>query len=137
LPTFGLPAERLLQLRIEDLRGEVDHVICLNVLSNIDNYHRPLERLLTMARKSIILRESLTDGSRYQYVVDTYLDDGADLKVHVNHYDSREVVEFIRSYGFDVDNIIDRWTGGAPELVIDYEHYWTFLVGDKRLGRAG
>ena len=56
LPHFGLPKERLRVLRIEDLDGDVDHVICMNVLSNIDNYHRPLERLLKMARKSLILR---------------------------------------------------------------------------------
>ena len=57
MPAFGLPAERLKAIRIEDLDGSVDHVVCLNVLSNIDNYHRPLERLLAMARKSVILRE--------------------------------------------------------------------------------
>ena len=131
LPRFGLPAERLLHLRLEDLDGEVDHVVCLNVLSNIDNYHRPLERLLRMARKSVILRESLKHGAEYQYVRDTYLDPGMDLKVHVNHYDLDEVMGFIRSYGFDVAPVTDRRTGGQPELVIGYPHYWTFLVADR------
>jgi hypothetical protein len=103
----------------------------LNVLTNIDNFHRPLERLLKMARKSIILRESLTDGARYRYVVDEYLDDGAALKVYVNSYDTGEVMQFMRSYGFDASKVVDRRTGGGPELVIGYEHYWTFLVGDR------
>src|SRR5690606_31448414 len=46
LPDHGLPAERLIHGRIEDLNAEVDHVMCVNVLSNIDNFHRPLERML-------------------------------------------------------------------------------------------
>src|SRR5712691_6142388 len=94
LPGFGLPAERLLHLRLEDLEGEVDHVVCLNVLSNIDSYHRPLERLLQMARKSVILRESLKPGAEYSYVHDAFLDPGVDLKVHVNHYDVDDVMGF-------------------------------------------
>jgi cyclopropane fatty-acyl-phospholipid synthase-like methyltransferase len=131
MPAFGLPGERLLHLRLEDLVGEVDHVVCMNVLSNIDNYHRPLERLLTMARKTVILRESLTRGSHYQYVKDAFLDDGVNLRVHVNHYDLQEVMAFIRAYGFDVASVVDIRTGGRPERVIDYEHYWTFLVADR------
>ena len=58
MPAYGLPAEKLDVVRLDDLDGTVDHVICINVLSNIDNYHKPLGRLLKMARKSLILRES-------------------------------------------------------------------------------
>jgi ubiquinone/menaquinone biosynthesis C-methylase UbiE len=134
LPGFGLPAERLLHLRLEDLEGEVDHVICLNVLSNIDNYHRPLERLLKMARKSLVLRESLKQVAEYKYVRDAYLDPGVDLKQHVNHYDLDEVMCFIRSYGFAVAQVVDRRTSGQPEMVIGYPHYWTFLVADRLRG---
>ena len=61
LPAYGLTADRLRVMRIEDLDAEVDHIICMNVLSNIDNYHRPLERLLHCARKTLILRESLKE----------------------------------------------------------------------------
>src|SRR3546814_18436338 len=59
---------------IEDLDGAIDHVVCMNVLSNMDNFHRPFERMLRLARKSVILRESLKDGASYSYVVDNYLD---------------------------------------------------------------
>src|SRR5579885_2675520 len=59
LPAYGLAPERLLPLRIEDLDGRVDHTVCLNVLSNIDNYHHPLERLLKITTRTVILRESL------------------------------------------------------------------------------
>ncbi len=128
LPEFGLPRENLQLLRLEDLEGEIDHVICMNVLSNIDNYHRPLERLLRCARKTVVLRESLGERSHYLYVKDKYLNVGVDLKVHVNTYSQTEVMDFIRSYGFDVAALTDRRTQGEPELVIGYPHYWRFLV---------
>lgn len=134
LPGFGLPPERLVAARIEDLDGEADHVVCMNVLSNIDNYHRPLERLLAMARRSLVLRESLTAGARYQYVTDHYLDEDIALRVHVNHYDTDEVCQFVEDCGFDVELVTDRRTGGTPELVIGHEHHWTFLVARRRGG---
>jgi ubiquinone/menaquinone biosynthesis C-methylase UbiE len=132
LPAYGLPPERLRTLRLEDLDGDVDHVVCINVLSNIDNYQRPLERLLKIARKSVILRESLKRGAEYHYVVDRFLDPGIELNVHVNHYDLGEVCEFVRTRGFDVTTVVDRRTRGESELVIGHPHYWTFLVADRR-----
>jgi SAM-dependent methyltransferase len=132
LPAYGLPPERLRALRLEDLDGDADHVVCINVLSNIDNYHRPLERLLKIARKSVILRESLKRGAEYHYVADRFLDPGVELNVHVNHYDLEEVCDFVRTRGFDVTTVVDRRTSGEPELVIGHPHYWTFLVADRR-----
>jgi ubiquinone/menaquinone biosynthesis C-methylase UbiE len=132
LPKFGLPSERLEAGRIEDLDGEVDHVLCMNVLSNLDNYHRPLERLLQIARRSVVLRESIKDGAEYRYVVDRYLEVERPLKVHVNAYDRREILSFIESYGFAVREVVDRRAQGKPEMVIDYPHYWTFLVATRR-----
>lgn len=128
LPQFGLPAERLQVMRIEDLDGDVDHVVCMNVLSNLDNYHRPLERLLRCARKTVILRESAKEEAEYAYLPDKYLDDGVDLKVYVNAYPVRELTAFIESYGFQVTQIVDRHTGGKPQAVIDYPHYWTLFL---------
>lgn len=131
MPAFGLPAERLHTVRLEDVDGEFDHVVCINVLSNIDNYHRPLERLLRMARKTVILRESLTDGASYSYVRDDYLDEGVELNVHVNHYDRAEITEFIRRYEFTPQFIEDRRSGGRPELVIGYPHHWAFVLAER------
>jgi hypothetical protein len=54
-----------------------------------------------------------------------------ELKVHVNHYDMEDVCTFIRSYGFTVRQVTDERTGGKPEDVIGYPHYWTFLVADR------
>ena len=132
MPKFGLPADRLSVQRIEDTDGACDHVVCLNVLSNIDNYHRALERMLLMAGKSLILRESLKNGAEYNYVRDNFLDAGVNLKVHVNHYDIGDVTAFIQGYGFDVQRVVDRRTGGKPEAVIGHDHYWTFLVATRR-----
>jgi SAM-dependent methyltransferase len=132
LPRYGLPAENLRVLRIEDLAGHADHVLCMNVLSNIDNYHRPLERILDCARKTVILRESLGETAAYRYVRDEYLDPGCRLNVHVNTYPTGEVLDFIRSYGFDAQIIDDRRSVGRPEMVIGYPHYWTFLLASNR-----
>jgi SAM-dependent methyltransferase len=131
LPAFGLPAERLQVVRLEDLDGEFDHVVCVNVLSNIDNYHRPLERLLDMTRRTLVLRESLKDGAAYAYVRDEYLDPGVELNVHVNHYDRAEFLAFIAARGFRATLIEDRRSGGQPELVIGYPHYWTFVLAER------
>jgi ubiquinone/menaquinone biosynthesis C-methylase UbiE len=130
LTRHGLAPERLRAFRIEDLDGAADHVICMNVLSNIDNYHRPLERLLRVARKTLILRESAKDGARYAYVRDAFLD--KPLNVHVNAYDASELTEFMESRGFAVERIVDRRSGGHPEMVIGYPHWWTFFRAVRR-----
>jgi SAM-dependent methyltransferase len=128
MPNYGLPRERLITMRIEDLAGTVDHTVCMNVLSNIDNYQRPLERLLRITRKTLVLRESLKAGASYKYVKDEFLDEGHDLNVHVNAYDIDEICAFIRSYGFDPDVVADDRSGGQPELVIGHPHYWAFVL---------
>ncbi len=127
LPAYGLPGERLIAMRIEDLDATVDHVVCINVLSNLDNYHRPLERLLLAARKTVILRESIADSARYSYVEDRYLDPGVHLKVHVNTYAREDICRFIESYGYRARIHVDEHSGGQAQLVIDHPHWWTFV----------
>lgn len=131
LPRFGLAETRLATLRLEDLSGAVDHVVCINVLSNIDNFCKPLERLLKMARRSVILRESIADAASSMYVRDRFLDAGVDLGVYVNTYARGEIKEFIVSRGFAVCEEPDRRCGGKPEMVIGYPHHWTFLVATR------
>jgi len=132
MPDYGLEPDSLQVLRIEDLSGEFDHIVYINVLSNIDNFHRPLERLLQCARKTVILRESCKDVAEYRYVRDRYLDPGYDcLKVYVNAYAISEIIQFVESYGFNIRKEVDWHTKGQPELVIDYPHYWTFFVAHR------
>lgn len=132
MPAHGLPSERLHVTRIEDLSGSVDHVVCMNVLSNIDNFHRPLERILNVAQKTVILRESINRSPSYQYVTDNYIDKGHRLNVYVNTYDEDEMVLFIRSHGFSVTTVTDRRTNGQPENVIDFPHHWKFLIACRQ-----
>jgi len=131
LPSYGLSADNLQVMRIEDLAGEFDHIVCINVLTNIDNYHRPLERLLQCAKKTLILRESCKEEGEYLYVKDRYLDPDVDLNVYVNAYPIKEFMDFIRSYKFDVELVEDQYTGGKPQLVIDYPHYWKFFLAQR------
>jgi len=131
LASYGLPPENLQVMRIEDMDGAVDHITCINVLSNIDNYHRPLERMLLCARKTVIIRESVKKQAKYLYVQDKYLDPGKDLKVYVNAYGMQELMEFIESYGFKVRYVIDLHSKGKPQLVIGYPHYWKFFIAEK------
>jgi len=134
LPPYGLPAENLQWMRIEDLNESFDHIVCINVLTYLDNYQRYLERMLKCARKTVILRESIKEIPEYLYVVDKYLDEGVELKVHVNAYPRMELQAFIESYGFSVEFAEDRFAGGKPQMVIDYPHYWLFLVARKNKG---
>lgn len=131
LTRHGLPAERLRALRIEDLHGSVDHVLCMNVLTNVDNVHRPLERLAGMARRSLVLRESLGETASSSYVRDDFLDPGVDLRVHVNTYATGEVTGLLGEMGFSARVVIDRHTGGRPEKVIGHDHHWTFVVATR------
>ena len=132
LPSYGLPPERLVLGRLEDLDAEVDHVLCMNMLSNLDNFHRPLERLLRSARKSVILRESMHDKASYKYVVDNYLNVHEPLRTYVNTYSQADLVALAAELGFSARFIKDRRTDGEPELVIDYPHHWCFMVMQPR-----
>lgn len=131
LGTYGLPAENLIVGKIENAELDCDHVICMNVLSNLPNFHEPLHRILSGVRKTVILRESLGVKSSYQYVEDRYLEVKEPLFVYVNTYDQREFISFIESYGFKAVSIVDNRCQGRPEKVIDYDHYWQFVMAHK------
>lgn len=131
LAPFGVEPERLQCLRIDDLAGSVDHVVCVNVLTNLANLHRPLQRLLRVARKSVILRESLAEAASCSYVRDDFLDAGADIWVYVNTYAFSDVEGLAKREGFAVQRVVDRRTRGEPELVIGHPHHWWFLVAER------
>jgi len=132
LPALGVDARRLTAARLEDLDGEFDHVACINVLSNLDHYARPLDRLLRMARTSVVLRESIGSVASCRWVEDRFLDPGVHLSVHVHVFDEREIERFITERGFDVRWVTDRHTDGQPEDVIGYPHHWRFVVATRR-----
>ncbi len=74
LPRFGLEPERLRALRIGDLDGEVDHAVGINVLSNIEDFRRPLERCCASRASRSFLRESVAADRRRSTSSDKYLD---------------------------------------------------------------
>lgn len=131
LSLYGLESSHFIHGLVEDLRGQVDHVICLNVLSNMPNWHLPLERMSQIASKTIILRESISDYASTMLVRDRFLDPPSELMVHVNTYSRTEVVAFLGDRGFSVRMEEDKRTKGVPEMVIGYPHHWTFLVAEK------
>jgi hypothetical protein len=51
--------------------------------------------------------------------------------VHVNTYSRVEVSNFMEQRGFEPHFVVDRRTGGQPELVIDYPHYWQFVEAKR------
>lgn len=132
LPAFGLPEENLKVMRLEDLNGRADFVLCMNTLTYMENYYRPLERLLQVTQKALILRESISDQAKYSYVKDDYLDPGVDLKVHINTYGKEEVVSLIEGAGFEVNEVLDRRSNGNPEMFLRCPHYWIFLVAIRK-----
>ena len=131
LPKFGLDPSHLMEGDISYVQGKFDHVLCMNVLSNIENWHKPLDNLVKIAKNSILIRESLSNFNDYKYVEDKYLDDGNLLKVHVNTYKKNDFKKFLFEHGFSVHYIKDIRTNGAPEMVIDYPHYWNFILAIK------
>jgi SAM-dependent methyltransferase len=135
LPLHGLNPAQLHELRIEDTRAEVDHVVCINVMSNIDNYQKPLERMLLAARKSVILRESCHHYASCSYVRDDFLDAGVLLNVYVNTYGIEDITGFITRYGFDVQVVVDDRANNDIEYVIGHPHYWKFLVCTRKTNK--
>ncbi len=131
LVPYGLMPDRFILGSVEDLRGQVDHVLCLNVLSNIPNWHLPLVQISQIAQKTIVLRESISDSASSMVVRDRFLDPPSELMIHVNTYSRSEITTFLEDRGFLVRMFIDQRTQGAAELVIGYPHYWTFLVAER------
>jgi len=132
LSQYGLPPGNLHCMRIDDFLGQTDHVVCMNVLSNIDNFHRPLERMLDAASNSVLLRESIAETASYSFVKDSYLDSESPCYVHVNAYSKLELKEFCLERGFSVEFITDEYTSGQPQNVIGYPHFWTFMLAKRQ-----
>tara|TARA_B100000579_G_C22813134_1_gene846336 strand:+ start:1160 stop:1846 length:687 start_codon:yes stop_codon:yes gene_type:complete len=131
LKKFGV-RNRLHHMKIEDFRGKFDHIVCLNFLSNLDNFHRYLERLLLASNKTLIMRESISIKSKYKFVKDNYLDTKHSLSVFVNTYSAKELSKFIKSYGFSFKLIEDNRTKNKMEKVIDHPHYWKFVFSKRK-----
>jgi hypothetical protein len=132
-PATGLPRSRVSLAAIEDLsEAAFDNVLCFNVLTNSPHYALPLWRLLSSARKRILIRESMGPSLIVRYTTDPYLDEGKrHIRVYHNCYPIEEVVAFMQNEGFKVTRIRDRRTDDGVESVVDIPHTWRILLGER------
>jgi SAM-dependent methyltransferase len=132
-PRAGLEPSRFRLGAIEDLGEErYDNVLCFNVLTNCPHYGLPLERLLAVTERRILLRESLGDSLEVRFTPDRYLDpDKRHIRVYHNTYPLAEVTDFMRDHGFEVTGIVDERTGDGTEMVVDIPHRWRILLGER------
>ena len=127
LPKYGLSSDRLIHSRFEDLSTYFDHIVCINVLTYHDNILKPLDIFLKYAKKSVILRESISNKSTFKYVKDNYLNKGVNIKTYINTYDSKVIKKFLKSSNYNYKFIKDIHSNREPQNVIDHKHYWKFL----------
>jgi SAM-dependent methyltransferase len=132
-PRAGLEPERFQATPIENLADErYDNVLCFNVLTNCPHYAMPLDRLLGVARRRILVRESMGDELVVRYTPDPYLDEGSrHIRVYHNTYPIDEVQELMEDGGFRVTRIPDERTGDGTEMVVDIPHQWRILLGER------
>lgn len=117
---------------IEELDQPYDTILCFNVLTNSPHYALPLERMLQMARKRVLLRESMAGELVVRYTPDQYLDEGArHIRVYHNTYPIDEVTSFMREHGFSVSRIPDRRSNDGVEMVVDIPHHWRILLAER------
>jgi cyclopropane fatty-acyl-phospholipid synthase-like methyltransferase len=132
LAQAGLPPERLQAESIENLTDTFDAVICCNTLSWCPDFRLPLERLLAVTKKFIVIRTNLGNQTIYRYEPDGYLDDGYNhLKAYWNQYSEADMTAFMQNMGFEVTPIMDRHTNGEMELVVGKPYFWKFLFGRR------
>jgi SAM-dependent methyltransferase len=120
---------------IEQLDRRFDNVLCFNVLTNSPHYALPLDRLLSCARRRLLLRESLGDSLEVRYTPDPYLDPGKrHIHVYHNTYPLAEVEAFMVARGFRVTRVFDRRSQDGVEMVVDLPHRWRILVAEREGG---
>lgn len=133
-PPAGLDADRFRLMALEDLGGDeaFDTVLCFNVLTNSPHYAHGLERLLGVARRRVLLRESMGDELVTRYTPDPYLDEGKrHIRVYHNQYPLDEVRGLMEAEGFTVTQFADERSGDGVEMVVDIPHRWRILLGER------
>ncbi len=130
LPGYGLPAERLVCGRIEDLHGQAfDLVTLLNTLTFCPDFREPLDRLAGTGAKIMAIRDNFGPDTVIRWEPDGHLDPGYNhLKAYWNQWSTAEVTAFLAEYGFVSTQITDRRCGGRKELVVGKSYYWSWLL---------
>lgn len=130
LPGFGLPAERLQCAAIEDLDGQnFDLSVLINTLTFCPDFRQPLDRLMLSGIKALLIRDNFGPETVIRWEEDGFLDPGWNhLKAYWNQWSTAEVCSFLAEYGFKVEEISDRRTGGQMELVVGKPYYWSWIL---------
>ena len=124
---YGLSSKKLINIRLEDVSQKFDHIVCINVLTYLDNIYKYLERMINLSNKSIIVRESFHTRDIYKYVPDNYLDKDKKINTYINTYSIKKISLFLKNFNCDFKFIKDEYTKGKAQKVIGHNHYWKFL----------
>ncbi len=128
-----LSPEQILHTSLQETPSTYHAVFCLNVLFTLPDYRQGLERLLLATEKIIVLRTTLAAETTIRYECDAYLDETArKLKSYFNIWPLVEVAEFMESYGFMVNTVVDKRTGDRPEISAGKPFPWRWLIGVKK-----
>ncbi|MCL2028830.1 MAG: class I SAM-dependent methyltransferase [Deltaproteobacteria bacterium] len=129
LPAHGVPAERLLCGRLEDLRGRrFEAAALINTLTFCPDFREPLERLAETGLKTLVIRDNFGDRTRISWEADGYLDPGWNhLKGYWNQWSRAEVTAFLAKRAFAVEAVEDERTRGRAESMVGKTYYWSWL----------
>jgi len=130
LPAHGVPAERLLCGRLEDLSGrEFEAAALVNILTFCADFREPLERLAETGLKALVVRDNFGDRTMIRWETDGFLDPGWNhLKGYWNQWSRAEVTAFLEERGFVVTPVEDARTRGRAEMVVGKPYYWSWLA---------
>ena len=133
LPGHGLPADRLVCGRIEDLHDlSFDLAALLNTLTFCPDFREPLDRLIATGARVIVIRDNFGPQTVIRWETDGYLDEGYNhLKAYWNQWSLKEVRDFFSRFNYRTEEVVDRRVGGRMELVVDKPYYWSWLVAVK------
>ena len=136
LPAHGVPAERLLRGRLEDLHGrQFEAAALINTLTFCPDFHEPLERLADCGLKALVIRDNFGDRTLIRWETDGFLDPGWNhLQGYWNQWSRAEVTAFLEERGFTVEAVEDIRTRGRAEAVVGKPYHWSWLRAFRTSG---
>ena len=114
-----------------------DAVVSLSTLLYAPDFRLPLEAMARAARRLLLLRSSFADETELRYLADPLLEPGFEgMRAYFSVFSRREVEDFLRAEGFDVEWIEDRRQrerfGGEPEVVAGIPLPYEFVLAERR-----
>jgi SAM-dependent methyltransferase len=130
MPAHGVPAERLICGRLEDLHGRTFEAAALiNTLTFCPDFREPLDRLADSGLKALVIRDNFGEQTQIRWETDGWLDSGWNhLRGYWNQWSRVEVTAFLEERGFTVAPAEDARTRGRPEMVVGKTYNWAWLT---------